>query len=124
MKLKLSWLAACSSLFLIGCAPDSRVALVQNGTIDGCPNTTIKEMVDSYVGDPSWWSGDTEDGIEIVNIEGKIIYSEKEVDMVLQYTVDSEKQTYDVTAMEFNGIPQNNFMVGAIFANMCEEVSN
>ena len=123
MKFKLPWVIACSSFFLFGCAPDSRVALVQNGSLDACPNTTLKEMVGGYVGSPSWYSGDTEDGYEIVNIEGTIMYSEKEVDMVLQFNVDSEKQTFEFGALEFNGIPQNAFMAGGLLSNMCDEVS-
>ena len=123
MKFKLSWVIACSSLFLFGCTPDSRVALVQNGNLDACPKTTLKEMVDGYVGSPSWYSGDTEDGDEIVNIEGTIMYSEKEVKMVLQFNVDSEKQTFEFGALEFNGIPQNGFIAEAVISNMCDEVS-
>ena len=123
MKFKLSCFIAFSSLFLVGCAPDSRVALVQNAKLDTCPNSTLKEMVDSYVGSPSWYAGDTEDGDEIVNIEGTIMYNDKEVDMVLQYNVDSEKQTFEFGALEFNGIPQNVFMAGGLLSNMCDEAS-
>tara|TARA_Y100000589_G_scaffold322445_1_gene355388 strand:- start:1307 stop:1681 length:375 start_codon:yes stop_codon:yes gene_type:complete len=123
MKLKFSSIIACASLLLSGCAIDSRVSLVQNGYLDGCRNATLKEMVDGYIGSPKWSAGVSDDGQEFVNIEGNIMYSEKEVDLILQYLVNSEKETFEFSALELNDIPQNAFIAAALLSNMCDEVS-
>ena len=122
-KSKLSSLAALASLFLFGCSPDSRVALVKEGSLDECPKATLGEMVDSYIGSPSWEAGESEEGDNFVNIKGTVMYSEKEVDLVLQFMVNTEKGTFEYNALEFNEIPQNNFIAFGLLSNMCDEVT-
>ena len=123
MKFRFSSIIAFAALLLTGCAPDSRVSLVQDGSIEGCRNATLKEMVDSYIGSPKWSAGESEDGQEFVNIEGNIMFNEKEVDLVLQYLVNPEKETFEFSALELNEIPQNGFVAAGLLSNMCDEVS-
>ena len=63
------------------------------------------------------------DGEDYVNIEGKITYYEKPVDMLLQFKVDTNRDRFEVNAFEINEIPQNIFMQNALLENMCDEVS-
>ena len=91
--------------------------------MDFCPQATVKEMVNNYVASPKWSAFVADDGEDYVDIEGEITYMEKPVDMVLQFKVNTDSDTFEVNAFEINDIPQNIFMQGALLENMCSEVN-
>ena len=88
-----------------------------------CPQATVKEMVNNYVASPKWSAFVATDGEDYVNVEGKITYMEKPVDMLLQFKVDTDSDRFEVNAFEINEIPQNVFMQSALLENMCSELS-
>ena len=58
-------------------------ALVKNGKLDSCQNKTLGEMVDGFMGSPSWSSGVADNKQEFVNIKGRITVAGKEVDALM-----------------------------------------
>ena len=55
--------------FLINaCGQTPEVLMVQGGKLESCPSKTIEQMVDGFMGFPSWESLVTEDGNNYVNI--------------------------------------------------------
>ena len=124
MKFKLPALLTISSFLFVGCSSaDSRLSLVKNGSMNFCPQATVKEMVNNYVASPKWSAFVATDGEDYVNVEGKITYMEKPVDMLLQFKVDTDSDRFEVNAFEINEIPQNVFMQSALLENMCSELS-
>ena len=106
-------LAACSAL-------DSTVTMVKGGTLQSCPNSTVEEMVDGFMGSPSWESGVTEDQEIFVNVSGDISYADKPVRAVVQFMIDKENETFQYNAFELNGIPQNHFIAAELLEKMCD----
>ena len=123
MKLKLPAFLTISSFLFVGCSSDSRLSLVKNGVMDFCPQATVKELVDNYVGSPKWSAFVATDGEDYVNIEGEITYDDLPVDMLLQFKVNTDSERFEVNAFELNEIPQNIFMQAALLESMCSELN-
>ena len=113
-----------SSFLFVGCSStDSRLSLVQNGVMNFCPQVTVKEMVNNYVQSPKWEAILATDGEDYVNIKGGITYDGMAADMLLQYKVDTNSDSFEVNAFEINGIPQYEYMTFALLEDMCNEAS-
>jgi len=95
------------------------VQQVQEGILDGCPEKTVQEMVDDFMGSPSWAAIAADDGNTYVNVEGDIEYLEKPVRALLQFLIEGEQFEYN--ALEFNGVPQDPLTAMALLEVMCEE---
>ena len=101
---------------------DPTVAVVKDGNLYTCPNHTVEEMVNSFMGSPSWESGTSKNGDEFVNINGDIMYSNKEVRATVQFIINKD-ETFKFSAIEMNGVPQNKLIANALMKKMCESVS-
>ena len=101
---------------LTGNDPD--IERIKNGRLTGCPNKTINQMVDGFMSSPKWSSGIAKDNIKFVNVQGKMTYMEKPVTADIQFILKGEN-SFEFYALEFNEIPQNKLMVGALFNKMC-----
>ena len=107
-----------SLISLSSCSDDPTVAMVKNGKLESCTTKSLVEMVDGFLGSPSWSSGITEEKQKFVNIEGMMTVAGKEVKALLQFFVDDE--TFQYYALEFNGVPQNNLIALGLLSKMCE----
>ena len=100
------------------------VKLVKTGHLQNYPQRTVGEAIDSFFDSPKWESGTSADGETkgktFVNAKGKIKFMGKDVDAVLQLIVNEEDTTFNVHALEFNNIPQNQFMMVALLTKMYE----
>ena len=96
----------------------AEVKMVKNGTLYSCPNYTVEQLVNGYMGNPSWSSGTSTDGIVFVNIEGDITYMDKEVRALMQFEVKNE--TFEFRAIEINNVPVMNLLAIGLLNNMCE----
>jgi len=103
-----------------GISDSKIVASVKGGTFEEYPDKTLGEMVDGYFADPKWESIVADDGNTYVNISGKILYNDKEINVRLQYKYNPDS-TFKYNAMEFNEIPQNALVYGALFQKMYDE---
>ena len=117
----------CAPLFLAvsmsaGCflLEDETVQKVKHGRLSGCPEKTLGEMADGFMASPSWSSGKTAQGDAFVNLEGKIMYAEKEVTGLIQFKFNKD-DTFEFNALEFNGAPQNALIAGVLLQKMCTD---
>ena len=76
-------------------------------------------MVEGFMASPKWSSGIAEGNIKFVNVSGKMTYMEKPVTADIQFILKGEK-SFEFNALEFNEIPQNKLMAGALFTKMCD----
>lgn len=107
--------------FLLSSFVDSpEVRLVKSGSLQICPNVTINDMVDNFMGSPSWEAIETEKGEKYVNVSGDISYCDKKVRATIQFAVDLKKKTFEFYALEFNGVPQSNFIAMGLLYKMVE----
>jgi hypothetical protein len=107
-------------LFLINaCSETPEVLMIKGGKLGSCPSKTVEEMVDGFMGSPSWSSITGDDGSNYVNIIGDITFNEKPVRALIQYKLN-EDETFEFNALEFNDIPQNGLIAMGLQAKMCE----
>jgi hypothetical protein len=96
------------------------IDLVKNGSLQIAPDKTVEELVNGFMGNPTWESGVTTEGDKFVNVTGNITFHGKEVEAVLQFEVDKNNKNFSIRACEFNGIPQSNFMMIGLLTKMAE----
>lgn len=115
---------ACAVLLLSGCGDDEMVTLVKEGSLYSCPSATVGEMVDSYLGDPSWESGKDDDNASFVNVGGDMTYAGNPVRGLVQFAVDAKAGTFQYQAFEVNEIPQDNDTAAELLSQMCQSSRN
>ena len=103
-----------------GATPSQEIVTIKQSKLGMCPKATVEEMVDGFMGDSSWESGITEDGIKFVNISGDITYADKPVRAVLQFLFNEDGTSFKYNAFEINEVPQNQFVAAALLKKMCE----
>ena len=104
---------------VIGLGDSPEVEMVKGGTLQFCPNTTVNQMVNSFIASPSWESDITQNNQKFVNITGNITLQGKPVEALVQFFVDDKNETFVFNAFEINNIPQNNIMTTALLTKMC-----
>ena len=109
-----------SLFFINACGQTPEVLMVQGGKLGSCPSKTVKQMVDGFMGSPSWASIAADDGVNYVNISGDITYADKPIKALLQFKVNKD-ETFEYNALEYNGVVQNNLEAMNLLTTMCEE---
>ncbi|MDF1581434.1 MAG: hypothetical protein P1P74_11760 [Desulfuromonadales bacterium] len=116
------------TLCFFGCTksvPSEEVALVKSGTLSACPDVPIGLAIDSFFNGAKWASGIGADGEskgkQLVNVEGEILFMDKPITAALQFVVDGEQKSFELHAMEFNGVPQNQLFMAALVRKICGE---
>lgn len=93
------------------------VKQVKNGVIQLCPSHTVEQMVNGFLGSPSWNSGKSADGKVFVNVEGDITFKDKPVRAMVQFIVEGE--SFSFNAFEMNGVPSANLIALGLLNKMC-----
>lgn len=110
-----------AAIMLCACEPqDGTVAMVKGGNLQACPGATVEQMVNGFMGNPSWEAGSSEKSEKFVNVSGDITYAEKPVRAVVQFMVNEKNNAFQYQAFEINGVPQNNLIAMALLSKMCE----
>lgn len=104
-------------LFLSACFDSAEVKQVKGGVLQMCPNHTVEQMVDGFMGNPSWKSGKSADGKVFVNVEGDITFHEKPVRALVQFIVEGDNFSFG--AFEMNSIPSANIIAVGLLEKMC-----
>ena len=119
-KLKLLIVGLFLSSIITGCSDTKEVETIKQSKLKMCPTATVEEMVNGFMGDSSWESDITENGIKFVNISGDITYADKPVRAVLQFFFNKDGTSFEYNAFEINEVPQNQFIAIALLKKMCE----
>ena len=98
----------------------NEINIVKTSSLEICPDATVEKMVNSFISNPSWEGGMTDEGINFVDISGEITYMNKPVDAVLQFIFSKDNTTFNYNAFEINEIPQNNLTATELLTKMCE----
>lgn len=94
---------------------DKYVQLVRDGTLEAYPQMTVGEAFNGFLSNPKWESVRSDDEVRFVNVSGGIIYDDEEAEIVVQFIVDGENESFQYYACEINNIPQNNLVVWGVF---------
>ena len=93
---------------------------VKNGKLNSCPQMTLQEMAEGFMGSPSWSSIKADDGGSYVNLNGDITFHEKPVTALIQFKLNQD-DTFEFQAIEFNDVPQNMLIANALLTKMCSK---
>ena len=102
----------------------SKVSSVKNGYFqayssdDGYP--TVGDAFENYFGDTSWEAFTSDDDMDIVEFNGTFMYYNDETDCCLQFQT-YEDGTFDIYAVEFNGIPQDKLTISVLLDDIMDE---
>lgn len=110
-------LCAAISMLVVACGDSSEVKMVKSGVLQLCPSHTVEQMVDGFMGSPSWETGKGENGIVFVNIEGDITFHDKPVRALVQFIINGDN--FSFSAFEMNGVPSANMIAIGLLNKMC-----
>lgn len=85
---------------------------------DGYPD--VGDAFENYFGDTSWEAFTSDDDMEIVEFNGKFMYYDDETDCCLQFQT-YEDGSFDIYAVEFNGIPQDKLTISVLLEKVMDE---
>jgi hypothetical protein len=94
------------------------VKSVKGGTIQACPSSTLGEMGDAFLSNPSWRDFDSLSGSKVVELTGGFSYDGVPVDAVIQFKVIGS--SFETAYLGINGVDQNLLVLSALLTNMCE----
>ncbi len=116
--------ALAIGLMLPGCGmgESDEVGMVKHGALHSCPGHTVGQMVDGFMGSPSWESGTSEDGIRFVNVSGDITYHDKPVRAAIQFTIEGDGFAF--RAFEMNGVPSPDLVAAGLLQAMCASAAS
>ena len=103
---------------------DKYVQLVRDGTLAAYPQMTVGEAFNGFLSNPKWESIRSDDESRFVNVTGGIIYDDEEAEIVVQFIVDEENESFQYYACEINNIPQNNLVVWGLFETIYGDPSS
>ncbi len=109
-------------IIVSGCTDSKEVQMVKNGKLSSCPDATVEQLIDNFMGSPIWESDESSDGKTFVNIDGDITYAERPVNATIQFIINKKKGTFEFNSLEFNDVPQMNKMATGLINRMCQEI--
>lgn len=116
-SLKITMLSAFALAF-VAC-DSSEVQMVKGGTLQSCPDKTVEQMVNGYMGNPEWHSLVAEDGNDYVNVVGEISYDDQPTKAEIQFRLNKEKSTFQFHAWELGGKPAPDIVAAVLLEKMC-----
>ena len=106
-------------LLILSSCTNPEVSFIKSAEFDACPNITVEEMVNSYLSSPQWEAIVDDEGRTYVNVTGGMTYDGDPADALIQFKIRGD--AFQVNAFELNGDPQNEFTIGILVSNMCDE---
>ena len=116
-SLKITMLSALALAF-VAC-DSSEVQMVKGGTLQSCPDKTVEQMVNGYMGNPEWHSLVAEDGNDYVNVVGEISYNNQPTKAEIQFRLNKEKSSFQFQAWELDGKPAPDIVAAVLLEKMC-----
>ena len=95
------------ALSVCACSSALSVATVKSGHLTAYPDKTVGEAFDAFLGSPSWRAFTSDEGLNVVECEGKCTYDGEEVTMLVQFVVDEGLETFSIYTMAINDEPIN-----------------
>lgn len=95
------------------------VLLVKNGSFTDHPEKSIGNAFQEFFGSPTWKYFDGETGEKVVEFTGRMMYQDAEVKARLQFLIH-EDDTFEVGALSFNDVPQNQLTTNQVLEAVFE----
>ncbi|MEI7999019.1 MAG: hypothetical protein WCH62_05890 [Candidatus Omnitrophota bacterium] len=103
---------------LIGCGASPTVNMVKQGRFSQYPDKTIGQAFDNFFGSPSWKSFVGENGVDVVEFNGKATIDGQAVKVKIQFTVDKKSGSFEVAHFSVNDLSQNLLTLASLEATI------
>ena len=80
---------------------------VKNASPEQFPNKTYGDAFAGFFGTPAWKYFDADSGEKVVEFTGFCTYQNVEVKAKLQFIISEDGKTFEIGALSFNDVPQN-----------------
>ena len=92
--------------------------LVRTGYYTSYPNVKIEDAFAQFFAEPKWSHFTSTDNRQIVEFKGKCQYDNKPANVLLQFTVDSSNNSFNLSAGSINDEPQNILVLNLLISNV------
>ncbi len=86
---------------------DEHITFVKNGSPSSYPHITYDEAFSNFFSNRAWSYFKSSDGKDVVEFEGNCIYSDVEVRATIQFVLDMDESTFELSYLAFNDVPQS-----------------
>ncbi|SEC01570.1 hypothetical protein [Paenibacillus sp. GP183] len=93
---------------------------VKNGKNSSYPDVTYEQAFQNFFGSPTWKYFRSTTGANVVEFSGYCTYADVEVKAVLQFIISDDEQTFQIGALSFNEVPQNELIKGLLLKKVFE----
>ena len=95
------------------------VLSVKEGSLSSY-DVKFKDAFANFFSSPTWKYFQAETGEQVVEFTGYCTYMEKKVKAKLQFIVEEGKESFEIGALEFNDVPQNELITAALIQAIYE----
>ena len=92
--------------------------MVKEGHLEKYPKKEIGKAFENFFSSTEWTSFKSSDGERIVEFTGKCMYMDEKVTARIQFTIEDD--TFEVTYLAFNDVPQTKIMLWALMEKVFE----
>ncbi|MED0665952.1 hypothetical protein P4T04_06425 [Bacillus badius] len=93
---------------------------VQNGSLTDYPDVTLKDAFGQFFSSPKWKYFQADTGEHVVEFTGYCTYMEKKVKATMQFVVEEGNEQFEIGALDFNEVPQNELVKSALLQKIYE----
>ena len=97
---------------------DVDITMVRASSFEKCPNVTVDDMANGFLGSPSW-SVARKKGFKYVNLRGQVIFKQKKVRVLLPFKI-TEPNNWSLDDLEMNDVVQSPLLRSGLIERMCE----
>lgn len=102
---------------------EPHVLSVKNGHLDEYTDQTIGEAFEVFFGEPTWKYFKSDTQKDVVEFTGFLEYQGTEVKARMQFLLN-EDDTFEVGAVSFNDVPQNQLTTNSLLSTVFEDQGN
>jgi hypothetical protein len=96
------------------------LVLVKGGNLQSYPDIELEAAFADFFSTPKWKYFEAETGEHVVEFTGYCTYMEKKVKAKIQFLVEEGADTFEMGALEFNEVPQDELIKAALISKIFE----
>ena len=99
---------------------DEHIAYVKSGSPSSYPDVTYDEAFCNFFTNRSWNYFESNDGKDVVEFKGDCTYHDVEVTATMQFVLDMNEGTFEISYLAFNDVPQSLLIEYALITKVFE----
>ncbi|MET3290926.1 UNVERIFIED_CONTAM: Ca2+/Na+ antiporter [Brevibacillus sp. OAP136] len=93
---------------------------VKNGYPENYPDKTYNQAFENFFGNPNWKYFNATTGEKVVEFTGYCTYQNVEVKAKIQFILSTDETSFEVGALSFNDVPQNELTKASLLKTVFE----